>query len=260
MFKPGRRDWWTVVNFCELGETWSEKNLEWRSLKRSEKSRREKPRQQNPRLCLIVKVRAFPHAQCDESVQDSDCTGVRPRESHLLAGIIGEKKRLQFARERKDWTVERWERVMWSDISRFTLLQRDGWVRVRREAHEAIVPTVQASEAVLWSRVASGGQVQAQQHYESTEWPGYPINWIFFSFLDVTGIFQDHDAKLNQAQIVKEWIGEHEESFSRMNWPPHSPDLHPTESLWDALEKTLPSGSTLLSRPHCEISAKNEHE
>ena len=40
------------------------------------------------------------------------------------------KNRLQFAREHKDWTVERWKKkVMWSDESRFTLLQSDGGIR-----------------------------------------------------------------------------------------------------------------------------------
>ena len=41
------------------------------------------------------------------------------------------KKRLQFAREHKDWTVEQWKKVMWSDESRLTLFQSDGPIRVR---------------------------------------------------------------------------------------------------------------------------------
>ncbi len=49
----------------------------------------------------------------------------------------------------KDWTLEQWKKVMWSDESRFTLFQSDGRIRVRREADEVmhpscLVPTVQA--------------------------------------------------------------------------------------------------------------------
>ena len=58
------------------------------------------------------------------------------------------KKKLQFAREHKDWTLEQWKKVMWSDESRFTQFQSDGRIRVRRESDEVmhpscLVPTVQ---------------------------------------------------------------------------------------------------------------------
>ena len=67
-----------------------------------------------------------------------------------LISDANQKKRLQFAREHKDWTLEQWKKVMWSDESRFILFQSDGRVRVRREADEVmhpscLVPTVQFS-------------------------------------------------------------------------------------------------------------------
>ena len=63
---------------------------------------------------------------------------------------------------------------MWSDKSRFTLLQRDGCIRVRREANEVmhpscLKPTVQAcgGSAMIWGGCSS--QVEVQQHYVPKE-------------------------------------------------------------------------------------------
>ena len=66
-------------------------------------------------------------------------------------------KRLKFAREHKDWTLDQWKKVMWSDESRLTLFQSDGSIRVRREADEVmhpscLVPIVQAcgGSIMIW--------------------------------------------------------------------------------------------------------------
>ncbi|GFT17513.1 HTH_Tnp_Tc3_2 domain-containing protein [Trichonephila clavipes] len=49
--------------------------------------------------------------------------------------------RLIWAREHRDWSVEDWKRVAWSDESRFRLLKADGRLRIWCQAHETMVPT-----------------------------------------------------------------------------------------------------------------------
>ena len=91
----------------------------------------------------------------------------------LISEATG-KERLQYAKEHKDWTVEQWKKVMWSDESRFTLFQSDGSIRVRREVdevmpHHAWCLPYRPVGAVLGSEVATGGQVEVQQCYEPKE-------------------------------------------------------------------------------------------
>ncbi|GBO10338.1 hypothetical protein AVEN_110192-1 [Araneus ventricosus] len=47
---------------------------------------------------------------------------------------------LQWAREHRDWTMDEWKRVSWSDESRFLIHHVDGRVRVRRLPGEQLLP------------------------------------------------------------------------------------------------------------------------
>lgn len=51
---------------------------------------------------------------------------------------LKKKKRFQFARDHKDWTLEQWKQVMWSDESRFTLFQSDGCKNINRSTFLAL--------------------------------------------------------------------------------------------------------------------------
>lgn len=55
---------------------------------------------------------------------------------------------------------------------------------------------------------------------------------------------------------MEEGFRDDETSVSRMVWPAQSPDLNPSENIWDVLEKNLHSGSTLppeIQDLMCEI-------
>ncbi|GFV65302.1 transposable element Tc1 transposase [Trichonephila clavipes] len=52
-------------------------------------------------------------------------------------------ERLSWAREYRDWSVEDWKRVAWSDESRFRLLKPDGRLRIWRQVHETMDPACQ---------------------------------------------------------------------------------------------------------------------
>ncbi|GBM85247.1 hypothetical protein AVEN_275110-1 [Araneus ventricosus] len=52
--------------------------------------------------------------------------------------------RLQWAREHRDWTMDEWKRIAWSDESRFLIHHVDSCVRVRRLPGEQSLPSCRA--------------------------------------------------------------------------------------------------------------------
>src|SRR5215208_5540165 len=71
--------------------------------------------------------------------------------------VINKTKRLAWAMERKDWTIEDWKKIVWTDESTFSQFQKSGWGRVWRkpgeEFHEdCIASTVKHSpQRMFWA-------------------------------------------------------------------------------------------------------------
>ncbi len=51
--------------------------------------------------------------------------------------------------------------------------------------------------------------------------------------------FQQDNAPCHKAQIISDWFLEHNNEFTLLKWPPHSPDLNPIEHLWDVVEREI---------------------
>ncbi len=64
----------------------------------------------------------------------------KPHQVPLLSAK-NRKQRLQFAQAHKNWTIEDWKTVAWSDESRFLLRHSDGRVRIWRKEHESMDPS-----------------------------------------------------------------------------------------------------------------------
>ncbi len=50
------------------------------------------------------------------------------------------------------------------------------------------------------------------------------------------GYFQQDNAPCHKAQIISDWLLEHENEFTLLKWPPQSQDLSPIEHFWDVVE------------------------
>jgi len=128
---------------------WSEKtDRDRRSLKRLVKSNRRK---------TTVELRAMFNSE-SKSISTravrrelkglglNSCVALRKP----LISEANRKKRLQFAREHKDWTLEQWKKVMW-------------WHPHEVLHPSCLVPTVQAcgGSAMIWGRCSWSGRGSA---------------------------------------------------------------------------------------------------
>ena len=160
--------------------------------------------------------------------------------------------RLQWARDHIGWNIRSWQRVHWSDESRFLLKPIDGRMRVWRQPNTALNP-----EHVLNTTAFGGGGV--------TVWGCFSLNCkLDLHTLDGTltalkyrdnilrpiivphfdghplrdrPIFMDDNARPHRAHIVNDYL--QNEAIETMQWPAMSPDMNPIEHVWDFIGRKI---------------------
>lgn len=160
-------------------------------------------------------------------------------------------KRLRFAKEMLNKPLEYWDRVIWSDESKFNIFGSDGKVMVWRTPHEEFepnctVPTVKhgGGSVMIWGCFTQRGvgnlcildRIMDRFYYREILERNLLPSIEQLSLQNQCIFMHDNDPK-HTSKLIKDWLKE--KKIETMPWPPYSPDFNPIENLWDELERRV---------------------
>ncbi len=146
---------------------------------------------------------------------------------------------LTWAKEKKNWTVARWSKVLFSDESKFCISFGNQGPRVWRKGGEAHSPSCLKSSVkfpqsvMIWGAMSSAGVGPLCFLKTNVTAPVYQYLLEHFMLPSVDQLCKDADFIFQQdlapAKSTKSWLNDH--GVGVLDWPANSPDRNPIENL-----------------------------